>query len=700
MKGFVLLAICALFWSVQSKAVSFQVDSKINQKDKLVLEETLQTVMSKLPTKFLKGLPQTIKVQIKTYKGQTEIPTEICGESDEKVNFKYGKYFHPKKTLTLNRVVVDELAKGKNASKALNCQHKSTYDQAIATIIHELTHAYDFKNKKISKSDEFIEVSDFKKSLLSIKRRNVDPMRSADEYEFKNVAEAFAVNMEYFTMDEEFACRRPLMFDFYKKHFEVDPFPGRSCKVNNTILLTTQMGMLPYELTPDRVYRIDYLLASKGDDMVSGFGHSMFRIVMCAPEHYDNITKKMNPASNYGERCLDDKMFHVVLSFRANVQDSKLNMLKGLVGGYASMLFMLNFGDVLYEYNSEELRDVISYPLNLTQKEKETFLNRIVETHWNYKGNYKFITNNCAVESLNLVDNFVETRNNKNKSRLTPYGVLKELIRAGLVTENDPKMETFPAKSERIVEAYKLAYNTTETNENKLEKAILKHLKSTTSNERMEDFAKIQDKYPANLVTKADLIQMLNHRLKVASFSVLEQQGVRVVSNIMKKKLGEYAEKMKDKELSEDEARIFAASNNKAVLESFTRGGYGIPLKNEVVSVDELTKEIEVNEAIIEESKQVLKRLFPEETSEIDQIGVNLELINSYALKVRRTYKKALDYYVERSLTEIQKQNPELLKAALVDDASLLELRKILGEELVTETEITAIKLRKMIQGL
>jgi hypothetical protein len=229
-------------------------------------------------------------------------------------------------------------------------------------------------------------------------------------------------------MDEEFYCRRPSLFDFYANQFKNDPFPNRRCKLNKSVMLSTNNGQFPIALDSKRIYRVDYLQASKGSDISSGFGHSMFRLVVCAPDRIDPITGKKLAATVYGPKCLDDKLYHMVISYRANVEDATLNYLKGMFGGYPSMLFILNFADVLDEYNKDELRDVIAYPLKLNESEKQDLIKKIIEEHWNYRGAYKFVTNNCATESLDLLKRLTGIFRNKCSHLIVSILEVTELV--------------------------------------------------------------------------------------------------------------------------------------------------------------------------------------------------------------------------------------------------------------------------------
>ena len=55
------------------------------------------------------------------------------------------------------------------------------------------------------------------------------------------------------------------------------------------------------------------------------------------------------------------------------------------------------------DLSSTELRGLASVPLKLTRQEINDTVEHAAEMHWSYDGNYWFLSNNCAVESLKLL---------------------------------------------------------------------------------------------------------------------------------------------------------------------------------------------------------------------------------------------------------------------------------------------------------
>jgi hypothetical protein len=433
--------------------------------------------------------------------------------------------------------------------------------------------------------------------------------------------------MEYFILDPEFKCRKPSLFQFYEKHFIFSPKEKTSCLLGNKVLVSNSLGFYPFDLKNSRVYRIDYLLASAGNELMSGFGHSMFRIVICAEKRIDPITKVEIPATPIGPLCLNDRFHHLVVSFRANVEDSKLNYMKGLTGGYPSMLFILNFPDVLDEYNKDELRDVVSYPLKLNAREKDDFINRIKEDHWNYRGDYKFVTNNCAVESADVFKNALDIDRFDQSFSLTPNGVLKDFVHAELIQLNDPFIETFKAHTGDSLFAFEKAYGfKSSQNVKKNKEALLKFIQSSKAEQRLDRFistfnsSSIKEQGTIQKMRLEEMRKLKNDVVISSSFSVVEQQILRTKSLQYRKKAGEFFLDTKDQEILDfvNESKAIGAAKFKDHFFS----GYGIPFDSEVISLETIVARFEESQERIKKAEELLIKVMPIELQELEKMKI------------------------------------------------------------------------------
>lgn len=294
-------------------------------------------------------------------------------------------------------------------------------DPAVAALLHEIAHALDRRSDgRWSAQRSFRRLAGFDRGGNDNRYR----LRSPDDYERHSPAESFAVNLEWYLLDPQYRCRRPALAQWFAGQLGPAPLPAAGCGTGLPVLAAgNRPGTLALEsIDPQRVYAVDYLLADSGGPPMSRFGHSMLRLVICAPGRAP------------GPRCRMDLAEHRVLSFRAFVDDVQLSSWRGLTGGYASRLFVLPLGQVIDEYTRIELRDLHAWPIALERSQINALLQAAVRTHWSYDGHYRFIGNNCAVETGRLLDLALDPQRGDHYRRTTPRGVLRALRADGLAS--------------------------------------------------------------------------------------------------------------------------------------------------------------------------------------------------------------------------------------------------------------------------
>ncbi|ROL67655.1 hypothetical protein BHU25_19265 [Pseudomonas vranovensis] len=363
-------------------------------------------------------------------------------------------------TLELNSRLLPGLADGSAATQKTGRPHGTVRQELLATVLHELTHIYDrarlwqgaerqlitrctrqqnsqgkigLPEQCRGQTERRFTLSDDPR-LLDLagwpqyvgrrgerEQHNRQVARSPDSYELSSPKEFIAVNMEYFLLDPSFACRRPALQAYLKAHFDWAPehpaCPGALPFLNaGNDFAKSPLG----EIDPERVYAVDYLLAEANQNWVSRWGHSMLRLVICAP------------GRPRGPDCRLDLDQHLVLSYRAFVNDVQLSSWDGLTGAYPSRLFVLPLAQVIDEYTKTELRSLASIPLKLNRDELESLVRQAAEMHWSYDGNYYFLSNNCAVETLKLLRSGTANPRLNDLDSIVPNGLLEVLEGRGL----------------------------------------------------------------------------------------------------------------------------------------------------------------------------------------------------------------------------------------------------------------------------
>ncbi|WP_296267258.1 DUF4105 domain-containing protein [Pseudomonas sp. UBA6562] len=424
-------------------------DAAQRQATQILLDEAL----SKLPPRFRQQLDRRVRVS-----WSANMPADAYGQASLV------------DTLDLNRRLLPGLVDGSAATQKTQRPHGTVREELLATVLHELTHIYDrarlwsaaerpllnrcqrqlgslgkigLPEQCRGQTERRFTLSDDPR-LLDLagwqqyvgrrgerEHRNGQNVRSPDAYELSSPKEFVAVNMEYFLLDPSYGCRRPALNHYLREHFGWAPKQDACAKGLPFINAGNDFARQPLgEIDPERVYEVDYLLAEANQNWVSRWGHSMLRLVICAP------------GRPRGPDCRLDLDQHLVLSYRAFVNDVQLSSWDGLVGNYPSRLFVLPLGQVIDEYTKTELRSLASVPLKLSRAEVENLVRQAAEMHWSYDGNYYFLSNNCAVESLKLLRSGTGNPRLNDLDSIMPNGLLEVLKGRGLADTSvldDPK---------------------------------------------------------------------------------------------------------------------------------------------------------------------------------------------------------------------------------------------------------------------
>ncbi|MGH8025471.1 MAG: DUF4105 domain-containing protein [Pseudoxanthomonas sp.] len=340
------------------------------------------------------------------------------------------------KRLLLNRALLDEwMARPAGAGIDDPATHA-----ALSAVLHELAHFYDRTAQGgLSRAPRLLDLAGWQVSPLRLglrTSRNAFSDRSPDPYELSKAPEFVAVNLEHYLLDPDYACRRPALYRYFSEHFDWAPAHA-DCAPGQVFLQAdaddVESALL--QLEPSRVYAVDYLLAEANQQPMSRWGHSMLRLVICAPGRPP------------GPDCRLDLRYHRVLSFRAFVDDVQISSWRGLTGSYPSRLFLLPLEQVIDEYTKVELRGLQSIPLRLERAEIAGLLERAAQSHWTYDGRYYFLSNNCAVETFKLLHDGVPRLAAEPLASITPTGLLRKLEKSGIA---DASVLQEPAEAERL----------------------------------------------------------------------------------------------------------------------------------------------------------------------------------------------------------------------------------------------------------
>lgn len=569
--------------------------------------------------------------------------------------------------MTLSKSMIVDIVAGESNSKKTNRVHQTVYKEALATLLHETIHGYDNLNKHTREEQEWIRrcnpvvtnekqqqavldklpaVCSYYKQVTQTLSQNPYFLfasgfiqdfnglkeRSPDIYELSSSKESLAVNMEYFLLDPQFKCRRPTMYRLLSSHFQHVPFAGVNCDRALSFVLPNS-GKNPAQMLnidPARVYQVHYLLADKGEAMMSGWGHAMIRLVICAPN------------KPVGPNCMLDLEHHVVLSYRAFVDSLSLSSLDGMTGKYPSRLFIIPLSQIIDEYSKGELRALKSLPIKLSRKEIEDVVTRSVESHWAYNGKYYFISNNCATESLNLIRSAVFNFDLLKVEVKTPIDLYASFLRLGadesVLKDRAKAIESgyyFDSFADRYEASFKFLKKTFNLPEQDF-RAFL----DLKASKRLAYIKRIPKNSPDGLQIYANFMV-----LEAASQKKMQMTITGYVQKIALQAMSD-AEEKKQKKTAPDGKLVDLANSYLELSQLFAKPsdfltnqpGYGLPSKEESLSAKEGILSNGARAAQIEvQAKETMESLISAaDLRELEDLKVNSELLANDFRELRK----------------------------------------------------------------
>ncbi|QCI10084.1 DUF4105 domain-containing protein [Pseudomonas putida] len=605
-------------------------DSRQVQATQALLDEAL----GKLPPTFKQRLDRRIQVS-----WDTHMPADAYGQASLV------------STLALNRRLLPGLVDGSAARERTDRPHGTVREELLATVLHELTHIYDRARLwpqaerallarckrqqgtlgKVGQTGECRGQAERRFTLSDDPRlldlagwpqyvgrrgereqRNGQFLRSPDSYELSSPKEFVAVNMEYFLLDPSYGCRRPALNQYLRDHFDWAPQQQTCAKGLPFLNAGSDFARQPLgEIDPERVYEVDYLLAEANQNLVSRWGHSMLRLVIC------------KPGRPRGPDCRLDLDQHLVLSYRAFVNDVQLSSWDGLVGAYPSRLFVLPLAQVIDEYTKTELRSLASVPLKLTRDELENLVRQAAEMHWSYDGNYWFLSNNCAVEELKLLRSGTGNPRLNDLDSIMPNGLLAVLKGRGLA---DTSVLDDPREALRLgyrFDSYRDRYQ-----------AMFEVLKKQLpiKQEKVEDWLGLDAEQRRGWFAQADL--RTSAALLLLEQAALRQQLLLAQDEVKQRYLNATA--LKDGSVGKADETLRQMLANSGFLsrpaELLDSKGYGLPQPEERKHLEQISTERQAQllRLSTDLDKEVRALLSPTRAKEIAAVEANVKQIGDH----------------------------------------------------------------------
>ena len=618
--------------SFSAQAATLKVASKVATP---AMKAAIAEVEAKIPQEMKSALRGAYTVDLDSAKNTSD----VCKEA-----LNFDKLIRTDILLARRRILIQPaLFKFLESSKT--CGGYSGQQLVVAALIHQLAHQYDQSNQywdnktdqkelrscqyqypkekgkytnppssvchyyleakyKISESLNYRSLSDFKGIRQDSKNDLVG--RIGNTQELTSVHEHFALNLTQHLLDSSFACRRPAINSFFETLTKSKAFPEGSCEKNTTVF--TSAGGWKFDIDPKKVYQVHFLFASEGEEFSSRWGHSMIRLVTCAPDR-----------TTVGPECLMDVAHHLILSYRANIDDVIINNWDGLTGKYPSQLMLFSNGEIVDEYTGDQWRELISLPLKFSEKQKNLFVQSVLEHYWSYSGSYKFLTNNCATETDQLIRSVLPKNHPYHSAgSMTPLGLYTDLSRNKLIDTSliDDKEKAraagyfYPSRKEALNTSYAMAKNLYGY------KDFVELAARSTASERREIYLKIESYEDIGMV----------YLMEKYILSVVERSLKSVISRSIQ------SDRVTDAALGDAIDNLIESGKNRLPWKFATKG-YGIPLASEVLSDEEVAKRYHEGSEYIRAYREGLLQRHPEYLEEVKAVKANMELLTNLKKK-------------------------------------------------------------------
>lgn len=606
----------------------------LNRAERQLSQQLIDEALDALPPSFIQRLDRQVSVR-----WEDDLPANAYGRITRL------------DSLTLNASLLPRLLDPQQAGAPSGRPHGTLHREVLATIVHELTHLYDRARlwpaaeqnllqrcqarvassgavgladecrgqdaRRFTLSDDprLLDLAGWQQAVGKRGEREQDNgqnSRSPDLYELSNPREFVAVNLEYFLLDPGYACRRPALQRYFAAHFAWAPRQQQACAAGYAYLNAGRdFARQPLgQLDPERVYEVDYLLAEPNQQWASRWGHSMLRLVICAP------------GRPRGPDCRLDLQEHLVLSYRAFVGDVQLSSWDGLTGAYPSRLFVLPLAQVIEEYTKVELRGLASVPLKLQRSELEQLVERAAELHWSYDGDYWFLSNNCAVETLKLLRSGSGRDELQALDSIMPNGLLEILDGRGLADRSvlaDPR------------EALRLGYRFDSFRERYQAMFAVLRAQLPVPQEQVEDWLQLPAEQRRSWFARADLRTS-------AALLLLEQAALRRQLLLAQDDLKQrYLQAREQRQPGFGEAdstlrQILANSGFLSRPAELLDAGYGLPQRHEWQRLEQesTTRQQTLRQLSDDLDREVRRLLEPQRLAELEAGEANLKQLGAH----------------------------------------------------------------------
>jgi len=364
-------------------------------------------------------------------------------------------------------------------------------------ILHYILHRYD-RHAKVSLSKAWRSISGWRSRFfgLLISAENRSNRAYANRRGKENPQEDFVTAAVHFflpppsTMETSLKCQLPEKYRFLREYFSGYQSPlestQRSCKPMAEGLLddliffdgqtSEKINLGP--VTTQTVSGFELLYATPGAaDAAEIAGHLLLRVkldnnpeatrlgvenpndlVISFLANTDPELAHTEQAYPIKKQCSDSWFMHNSENY--NPWKSILQPLKGLSGGFLTVMDRQTLAQAVKHYTIEEDRNLLRYALVLNTSQKGSLLRQLFIAKKNYGARYYFFNQNCASVLVRIIGNGIGSNAIANFDPIVspPNTLVAMFLRRGLVKPVQPAFYSYRSKGFMAQDMIKTRY--------------------------------------------------------------------------------------------------------------------------------------------------------------------------------------------------------------------------------------------------
>ncbi len=435
----------------------------------------------------------------------------------------------------------------------------------LSLIFLNLLYAIDYKKKsnelykellefdkqyKISTSKKWLELSGWEKDIIGYGPENQDIRGFASKEALNSPREDFiSFAMEYInpsssTIEDSIKCRTPNKYKFIKKLFKdfISPLEHKDIVCYtidrgflNDLIFIDPLSFTPInfgDINPDTVKGFELLYATPGtSDAAEIAGHLLLRIkldnnpeakkqgienpndivVSFLADTKQKEKKKEQNKPKIKKECKKN-WFNLVDSENYELISSIDQSLRGLFGGFLTVMDRQTLKQTIKNYTIEEDRNLLRFELILTEDQKKSLLNRLFNAKKNYKARYYFFDQNCASVLVKVIGEGIKVKEISEFSPIVspPNTLVALFTRNGLAKPIYPSFYSYRKKAYMSQDLIKKFHKKLQDKYKNITFPKISKILSDKENERLEFVKNLELIYKREPLLADELWEMSN----------------------------------------------------------------------------------------------------------------------------------------------------------------------------------------------